>query len=127
MGAAARPLPERIALVVDDEDLICHLAARILADAGFRVFAAHCGEEAIALLSTLDGRVQLVLSDIAMPGMSGEALAVAISQRWPRTPVLLMSGQGGPTAHYPGRFLPKPFSAEALLDAVSELVPLPKY
>jgi hypothetical protein len=38
-----------------------------------------------------------------------------------------MSGQGGPTAHYPGRFLPKPFSAEALLDAVSELVPLPKY
>jgi two-component system, response regulator PdtaR len=126
MGAAARPLSERVVLVVDDEDLVCHLTACILADAGFRVLEAHCGEEAVALLSTLDGTVDLVVSDISMPGMSGEALAVAIAERWPRTPVLLMSGQGGPAAEYPGLFLPKPFTADSLLDAVGGLVPLPK-
>jgi DNA-binding NtrC family response regulator len=123
MGAAARPLSERVVLVVDDENLVRHLTACILADAGFRVLEAHCGEEAVALLSTLDGMVDLVVSDISMPGISGEVLAAAIAERWPR-PVLLMSGQGGPAAEYTGVFLPKPFTADGLLDAVGVLVPL---
>ena len=61
MCPAARPLSERVVLVVDDEDLVRHLAARIPADAGFRVLEAHSGAEAVALLSTLDGTVQLVV------------------------------------------------------------------
>jgi DNA-binding NtrC family response regulator len=68
-------------------------------------------------------RVQLVLSDIAMPGMSGTQLADIVSSRYPLTPVLLMSGQGGPASDYPCPFLPKPFTADALLNAVGRLLP----
>lgn len=86
MGAAARPLPERVVLVVDDEEVLCHLTARILADAGFRVLEAHSGTEAVALLSTLNGSVQLVVSDIAMPGMTGTELAALMAGQNPQTP-----------------------------------------
>ena len=124
MGPAARPLTERVVLVVDDEHAVCRLVARMLAEAGFHVLEAHSGTDALALLSTLDGRVQLVLSDIAMPGMTGTQLAALISGQYPQTPVILMSGQGEPPAE--GPFLPKPFTADALLEAVGGLVPLPR-
>jgi two-component system cell cycle sensor histidine kinase/response regulator CckA len=122
MGAAARPLSERVVLVVDDEEAVCRLTARMLTHAGFHVLEAHSGAEAVALLSTLDGTVQLVLSDVAMPKMSGTELAVFMAGRYPQTPILLMSGQGGPAADYPGPFLPKPFTADDLLDAVGRLL-----
>jgi DNA-binding NtrC family response regulator len=123
MDAAARPLSERVVLVVDDEEAVCRLTARMLAHAGFRALEAHSGAEAVALLSTLDGTVQLVLSDVAMPKMSGTELAAFMAGRYPQTPILLMSGQGRPAAGYPGPFLPKPFTADALLDAVGRLLP----
>jgi CheY-like chemotaxis protein len=123
MGAAARFRSERVVLVVDDEEAVCRLVSRMLAEAGFHVVEAHCGDEAVALLSTLNGRVQLVLSDIAMPGMTGTQLAAILASRYPRTPVILMSGQGEPPADCPDLFLPKPFTPEALLDAVGHLMP----
>ncbi|HET8836455.1 MAG TPA: response regulator [Gemmatimonadales bacterium] len=110
-------------LVVDDEDAVCRLVCRMLAEAGFHVVEAHSGNEALALLSTLNGRVQLVLSDIAMPGMTGTQLAAILASRYPQTPVILMSGQGEPPADCPDHFLPKPFTPEALLDAVGHLMP----
>ena len=122
MESAARRLSERVVLVVDDEDAVCRLVSRMLAEAGFHVLEAHSGADALALLSTLDGRVQLVLSDIAMPGMTGTELAAIMAGQYPQTPLILMSGQGEPTADYPGPFLPKPFSPDALLDAVGHLV-----
>jgi CheY-like chemotaxis protein len=124
--APVRP-HEGVVLVVDDEPVVCHLTARILTDAGFHVLEAHSGSEAVALLSTLDGSVQLVVSDIAMPGMTGVQLAAAMADRWPATPVLLISGLGGPATGYTGRFLAKPLAPEALLDTVGELVPIPKH
>jgi DNA-binding NtrC family response regulator len=126
MGATVRS-QERVVLVVDAEPVVCRLTARILTDAGFRVVEAHCGSEAVALLSTLNGTVQLVVSDIAMPGMTGVQLAATIAERWPATPILLISGQGGPTTGYSGMFLPKPFTPDGLLDTVGELVPIPKH
>jgi len=124
MKAGARLTTERVALAVDDEELVCHLTARILSDAGFRVIEAHSGDEAIALLGTLapDG-IDLVVSDIAMPGMTGVQLAAKIATQWPAVPVLLVSGHGGPDSGYQGSFLPKPFTPEALLSAVSALLP----
>jgi two-component system, response regulator PdtaR len=126
MGTAARPRSQRVVLVVDDEDLVRHVAARILADAGFRVLQAADGNEALALLAPLDGAVDLVLADIKMPNMTGTELANLVTRRWPGVPVLLMSGYSLPTAEPPGAFLPKPFTAGLLLDAVGGLVPLPK-
>ena len=62
------------------------------------------------------------MSDIAMPGMNGVALATAIGERWPTIPVLLVSGQGGPSSDYPGAFLAKPFTPEALVTSVEEVL-----
>ena len=122
MGSAAQSLPDRVVLVVDDEELVCCLTARILVEAGFRVVKAHSGEEAAGLLASLNGTVQLVVSDIAMPGMTGTELAKRMARDWPTTPILLVSGQGGPTTGYTGPFLPKPFTRERLVEAVGGLI-----
>ena len=53
MGTAARPLAERVVLVVDDDPLVCRMTARVLVDAGFRVLEAHDGAEALDRLATL--------------------------------------------------------------------------
>ena len=126
MGSAAQSLPERVVLVVDDEEVACRITARVLADAGFRVVEAHRAAEALALLSTLNGTVELVVSDIAMPEMTGLELAAYIADHYTAIPILLISGQGGPPSGYPGAFVAKPFTWDVLLDAVGGLVPLPK-
>ena len=126
MATEAQRLVERVVLLVDDEDVVRRITARILAGAGFRVLEAHDGEQAATLLATLGtNAVGLVVSDIRMPGMSGIELAAVVSERWPTLPVLLVSGQGGPPAGYPVPFLPKPFLPERLLAAVHDLLPPP--
>ena len=113
MGSRAQRLPERVVLVVDDEDLVRRMTTRALTDAGFRVFEAHDGEEAASLLATLGTNViGVIVSDIRMPRLDGLQLAALVSQRWPTVPLILMSGQGGPPAGYYGPFCAKPFSPE---------------
>jgi CheY-like chemotaxis protein len=94
MDSTAHSLPERVVLVVDDELMACRITARVLVDAGFRVVEVHSAFEAVALLSTLDGKVELVVSDIAMPGMTGLELGILMAERCPAVPLLLISGQG---------------------------------
>src|SRR2546421_6232 len=121
MGTPAQRLLERVAMVVDDEELVCRYTARVLGDAGLRVLEAHDGQEAFALLEHLGATViGLVVSDVAMPKMNGVELATAIGQRWPAIPVLLVSGQGGPPSDYPGAFLGKPFTPDNLISSVEE-------
>ena len=123
MGTPARRLMERVALVVDDEEVVCRITARMLMDAGLRVLEAHDGEEAIALLEHLGATVVgLVVSDVAMPKMNGVELATVIGHRWPAIPVLLVSGQGGPSCGHPWAFLGKPFTPEALVASVEEVL-----
>jgi CheY-like chemotaxis protein len=124
MGFAAQSRPEGVVMVVDDEPLACRIIARVLVDAGFQVVEVHSSIEALRLLSTLEGSVQLVVSDIAMPGLTGVQLAAQIKYRWPAVPVLLLSGYAVPS-DYAGAFVAKPFTWDALLDAVGSLIPLP--
>ncbi len=123
MGTPTPSLSERVVLVVDDEDLLRHLMSRALTDAGFRVLEAQDGEEAQALLGTVGTQIGLVVSDIAMPRMTGLELAALIAERWPTVPVLLVSGEGAPPESYRGDFLPKPFLPNTLVEAVSGLLP----
>jgi DNA-binding NtrC family response regulator len=123
MGTAARPPADQVALVVEDQAEVRHMVARILADAGFSVTEAESGDDAVAQISLLRGRVQLLVSDVAMPGISGDALAATVCERWPGMPVLLISGAPGRGGKYNYPFLQKPFTPDALLDAVSRLVP----
>jgi len=125
MATPARPLTERAILVVDDEDAVRHIVGRMLTDAGFPVVEARDGDEAVALIYSLRGKVHLVVSDVAMPGMSGNALAATVAERWPHLPLLLISG--ALAGEGPDRFLRKPFTDEELIAAVERLLPIPKH
>ena len=101
-------------LVVEDEEAVRRAAERILVSAGFQCLAAADGEEALGLLEAHRDEIDLVLTDVVMPGISGVELAERIGPGGP--PVVYMSG-------YADERLPevveKPFSANELLRAVS--------
>jgi signal transduction histidine kinase len=89
-------LPDRpTILVVDDEDAILDIGVRVLQQAGYHVFAARHGEEALSILarSRRSGEpISLVLTDVVMPMMGGRELASVIANEFPETSVLCMSG-----------------------------------
>jgi len=109
-----------VVLLVEDEDVVRQVTTRMLEGNGFRVIEARTGSEALDLLGTL--KVQVVVSDVAMYGMSGFDLADLMAVHWADVPLLLMSGFGTPPGQYGDSFLAKPFTAEALLGAIENLV-----
>ena len=111
-------------LVVDDDDPVRVMLARLLRTQGYRVLQAAHANEARALLDTQ--RPDLVISDIVMPGESGIELRRSILERWPEIPVILISGYSaeGP-AEFAARtvntmFVQKPFAADQFLALVSQ-------
>lgn len=111
-------------LVVDDEEQVRRMLVRGLALGDYRVLEAAGAQEAIATLQHEAGRVQLVVTDVAMPDMSGVELANRLSTLWPRLPFIFVSGhpyevvarEQEMIAH--GRFLQKPFKVDTLLAVV---------
>ncbi len=78
-------------MVVDDEPIVCTVTCDCLRDAGFRTLEAHSAQQAIDLLEKGE-RVDVVFSDVQMPGMDGFELQRWIRQHRPRIRVLLASG-----------------------------------
>jgi len=111
-------------LLVEDEQPIRRLAQRVLEDAGYIVLSAASGLEARELWAAHDGTIDLLLSDVTMPGLSGIAFAAELAAQQGRHPrTLFISGhlpgeRGGMTIPDGAVLLPKPFSVSALLDAV---------
>jgi DNA-binding NtrC family response regulator len=111
----------RSVLVVDDEPILRLFACEALEEAGYEVVGASSADEAIALLrrGTPFGAV---LTDIEMPGdLDGLELAWNIQAHWPDIAVIITSGRKLPRADeipYAASFLPKPFSAERLVDTM---------
>jgi two-component system, cell cycle sensor histidine kinase and response regulator CckA len=111
-------------LVVEDEDALREVAGRILSGAGYRVLAAECGSAALELAGRHEGTIDLLLSDVVMPGMLGKELAERLTGARPDTRVLYMSGYAQPVLHSQGTLDPgvtlleKPFTADDLLAAV---------
>ena len=105
-------------LVVDDDDRVRLLTERILARAGYRVLTAASGPAALAAARAHAGEIDLLLSDMVMPGMSGSELAHAMTATRPHLKVLFMSGydrgQTGPSQ----RLITKPFNRDGLIAAV---------
>jgi PAS domain S-box-containing protein len=114
---------ERV-LVVDDEEQVRRLLVRGLQQGGYQVIEASGGQEAIAILEQEEGRIQLVVSDIAMPDMSGVELAERIRSDWPALPVLFVSGHPynvvalDQATIESDRFLQKPFKVDTMLAVV---------
>jgi two-component system cell cycle sensor histidine kinase/response regulator CckA len=115
-------------LLVEDEDTVRNVAARVLSNQGYTVLASSNGHEALALLEQVQGRIDLVLTDVVMPDMGGLELATRLQNRWPELRVVYMSGyaEGDKLEpgmrDYPRSFLQKPFSAESLTVKVREVL-----
>jgi CheY-like chemotaxis protein len=78
-------------LAVDDDALVLLNTAMMLEELGHEVIEAHSGDKALQALETTQG-IDLVITDQAMPRMTGVALAAEVGRRWPHLPVILASG-----------------------------------
>ena len=113
-------------LVAEDDDLVRGLATYVLRRSGYSVLEAASGEEALAMSAQHRGPIELLLTDVIMPRMSGPELFERLVGRRPELRVLFMSGHGEETLapHLGGDrpLLEKPFSAPALLDGVRRIL-----
>jgi signal transduction histidine kinase/CheY-like chemotaxis protein len=111
-------------LLVDDDDAVRMVSVEQLRMAGYSVFAAASAKEALALLDEHAGAIDLLITDVSMPEMSGLELGHLVRERYPRLPILLMSGyadeleRGEAQRSLGVAFLAKPFSGDALLREV---------
>jgi CheY-like chemotaxis protein len=116
---------ERI-LVVEDNDAIRALAQQVLQQAGYQVRVARTAEEAIGMLETSAFVLDLLVTDVVMPGLSGPALAAHLRERLPSLRCIFMSGYTDDALKHHGveglerSFLPKPFGPVVLLQKVRE-------
>ncbi|VTU01071.1 pas pac sensor hybrid histidine kinase : Putative uncharacterized protein OS=uncultured Desulfobacterium sp. GN=N47_I07080 PE=4 SV=1: PAS_2: GAF: PHY: PAS_9: PAS_9: PAS_3: HisKA: HATPase_c: Response_reg [Gemmataceae bacterium] len=126
-GTALRVRPRAggaTVLVVDDDPMIRRLAQLVLTQAGYRVLLAAGPAEALDAVAARDARVDLLLTDVVMPGLSGRELAERLTAARPGLRVAFLSGYTTDTVLRHGireervNFLQKPFSAEELLQFV---------
>lgn len=115
-------------LLVEDEDVVRNLAHRVLRDNGFDVLEARKGEEALVLAELHNGAIDLLLTDVVMPEMSGHQLAQHLGPQRPNMRILYMSGYtnddvlryGIHQGHVP--FLQKPFGPDDLVSKVHQVL-----
>lgn len=118
------PRGSETVLLVEDEDMVRAVAQRILEKRGYRVLSAPHAEEALAMERGFDGRIDLLLTDIMMPGINGVELAAALRERRPGLRVLFMSGFADQSVFglegvaEDTDLLHKPFTVESLINAV---------
>jgi two-component system cell cycle sensor histidine kinase/response regulator CckA len=109
-------------LLVDDTEALGDMMERVLAGLGYTVLMARDGAQALAVSDKHHGQIDLLLSDVVMPGIGGPELAVRLRMRRPTLRVLLMSGYdehslGAGGAGY-ASFIAKPFRPELLAQKV---------
>jgi len=110
-------------LAVDDEEPLLRMTSLVLESFGYRVLLAANGAEAIALFARHRAEIKVVLTDMTMPVMDGASVIRKIREIEPDVPVIVASGLGAPPASQVAgavRFLPKPYTANTLLKAVTE-------
>lgn len=119
--AAKRPTERLSILAVDDDPLILMNTAALLEDLGHKVYEANSGEEALGLFN-IHGDIDLVVTDHAMPGMTGAQLAERLEILRPNIPLILATGYGElPVGFRKGAVkLGKPFSQAGLAEALSQ-------
>jgi CheY-like chemotaxis protein len=125
--AAAPPRGGReTVLVVEDEPGMLELARETLEQNGYSVLAASSGDEALRLAASHATSIELLLTDVVMPGIGGPALAERLTRRQPRLRVVFMSGYTADRIAHHGALaegtllLQKPFRADALLRKVAQ-------
>jgi len=115
-------MPETI-LLVDDESALRHLCAKALTRAGYRVHEACNGPEALRVFDECGDTIDLLLTDMRMPHMTGSELARRLRRRRNTLKLLCVSGfPGGADPEPRMDFLCKPFSRDELLGKIREVL-----
>ncbi len=120
---AAGGTPTGTILVVDDEEPLRRLVCRVLEKAGYVVLEASGGEDALRHLASWRGAIDLVLTDVVMPGMSGPELGSRARDLRPDLSVAYMTGYSEARSGHPAldsEPLRKPFPTQALLEHVRD-------
>jgi two-component system, cell cycle sensor histidine kinase and response regulator CckA len=127
VSRAPRPGTE-VVLLVDDEPAPRRLGRHVLQSFGYTVLEAECTDEAVRAAAAHPGRIDLLVTDIVMPGMSGHDLATQLVARLPGLKVLFTSGYSNENMPSDGTlepgtaFLQKPFELGVLAANVRELL-----
>ena len=120
---------EGTVLLVEDEDAVRMFGARALKNKGYNVLEASDGEEALDVINgETRQNIDLIISDVVMPGMDGHTLVQFVRQEMPDVKVIFISGfaenviPGGITPESGFAFLPKPFSLKDLASKVKDVL-----
>jgi len=111
-------------LLAEDENLLRELGETILRQAGYKVVTAPGAEELRALVSEYSDPVDLLLTDVIMPGLGGQELVALVKRRWPDIRILYMSGYSSEEIDNLDRdagFLQKPFTPGELMKKIADL------
>jgi PAS domain S-box-containing protein len=115
-------------LLVEDAEPLRKLAKRFLEGCGFRVLSAENGNQAVEVAASHNGKFDLLLTDVVMPGMNGRVLSEQLQRRQPGLKVLYMSGYtdsfiaGHGVLEQGTHLLHKPFTEEVLIRKVREVL-----
>ncbi len=118
----------RTILLVDDDRSVRTFTTRVLRRAGFRVITADSGDAALAMFERHRDSIELVVTDVVMPGMTGAALAERLRERKPGLRVLYVSGYpadlatGERLVPYGAALLTKPFTGAELVARIREVL-----
>jgi signal transduction histidine kinase/ligand-binding sensor domain-containing protein/ActR/RegA family two-component response regulator len=113
-------------LVAEDQDAVRSLVVRTLTSKGYKVLKAADGEEALTIAEGFEGHIDLLFTDIVMPGLNGQDLARRILEKRPETRVILTSGYAESLATETGvldagmTLLQKPFSPHRLILSIQK-------
>jgi two-component system, cell cycle sensor histidine kinase and response regulator CckA len=127
-GSTEVPMGSETVLLTEDEQDVREIAREFLESGGYQVIEAKDGAEAIRLAARHRGKIQLLVTDMVMPGMTGQELAVQLQSEHPGLCVVFMSGYSEHAATEMAnadpsvRLLTKPFSRGAMLRAVGEIL-----
>jgi len=119
---------ERTILIVEDEPAVLRLSERVLCRAGHQVLKAEDAAQALATLEEHGGDVDLLLTDVVLPGPSGKELADLLAETRPDLRVIFMAGYTDDAVLRRGvgqegvPFLQKPFEGEDLLEMVERVL-----
>jgi signal transduction histidine kinase len=110
-------------LVVDDEAMLLTMAETILTEFGYKVLTANGGQKALVILARDDTKVDLIITDMVMPGMGGRELAERVRQLAPKTRILCNSGYIMPAdKRADTAYLQKPYTSADLLRKVKQVL-----
>ena len=115
-------------LLVEDEKMVRELTERILIEFGYKVLVAENGEEAKKIFEKNKDRIQIIVTDIVMPGISGRDMVVQLSKIKPDVKVLYISGYSDEAILHQNKidsgseFLQKPFNAHKLVHRIRKIL-----